>query len=287
MIAMAERARDAGRISEEAFQLGKRELAGLTIAKVYLREKLGSEIESCISEGDPILSIKEQLKPPLELLVDLFTHVFHLFPEEKLPLHLSRKGNGGLELKIDLRFTNNKIMEAMTRYLKYFLSPAGQRVLDLWGCRPQLADGQALEDIRNPGRGPYDADLESSVLIVSINCNAGKMKIRRALKELLEKFSPRDKKCTPKFSPDTWETDYQIYVLHHEEGFTFKEIAAKLNMPASTVKSAFQRIYKHIHQTDEYGTAETRGELSVDITKGLLVPLAEAEAEYASRWAVD
>jgi hypothetical protein len=187
----------------------------------------------------------------------------------------------GKGLNIDLRFTNNKISEAMDFYLKYFVSPVGQRVLDLWGWRPQLADDQVLKVIRDPGKGPYTEDFESSMLIVSINFDAGKTKIRKALDKLLKELSPRDTKPTPKFSPDTWETDYQIYVLHHEEGFTFKEIAAKLNMPASTVKSAFQRIYKHIHQTDEYGTAETRGELSVDITKGLLVPLDEAEAEYA------
>jgi hypothetical protein len=277
MIAMAERARDAGRMSEEAFEEFKRELGGLTIAKVYLREKLGSEIESYISEGDPILSIKEQLKPPLELLVDLFTYVFNPFPNEKLPVSLSGKGP---DFKIDLRFTDNKIMEAIGRYLGYFLSPVGQRVLDFWDYRPQVADGQVLEVIRDPGKGPYGPDLESSMLIVSINFDAGKMKIREELKGELKKFSLRDTVPTPKFSKETWIRDYEIYRLRHDEGWKFPDIATKLARPKSTVESAFKRIFLHIHQRDEYGTKETREGLKVDITKGLLVPLDEAEVEY-------
>jgi hypothetical protein len=256
MIAMVERERDAGRVSEETFELVKRELGGLTIAKVYLREKLGSEIESCISEGDPILSIMEQLKPPPELLVDLFTHVFNPSPNEIPPVALGLKSNGELTFKIDLRFTDNKIMEAMGRYLEYYLSPLGQRLMDLWGYRPQLEDGRVLEVIRDPGKGPYGQDLESSMLVVSINFDAGKMKIKKELKELLKKLSPRDTKST-RFHPDTWELAYEIYRLSDQEGLKFKEITNRVGKPYKTVKRLHKTISEHIHQK-EYGTPKIR-----------------------------
>jgi hypothetical protein len=97
------------------------------------------------------------------------------------------------------------------------------------------------------------------------------MRIRKAVKELLKKYSPRDTESTPKFSAKTWERDYEIYRLHHpnyDHRFTFKEIGTKLDVDEPAVKKAYQRIYKHIHQVDEYGTKRTRDELSVDITKG-------------------
>jgi hypothetical protein len=254
MIAMAERARDAGRISEEDFEFLKRELGGFTIAKIYLREYLGSEIESIISKGDSILSIKEQLKPHPGLLFDLFIYILNPFPNEKLPVSFSGKGS---DFYIDLRFTDNKIVEAIDRYLEFFLSPEGQEALDLRGYRPQLEDGRVLKVIRDPGKGPYGPDLDSSMLVVSINFDAGKMKIRKELKKLLKKLSPRDTESTPRFHRDTLEGGYEIYDLKLQ-GLSFKQISAKVGRSYKTVKRLHKDAWGLIHPGKDYSTKSLR-----------------------------
>jgi hypothetical protein len=147
-------------------------------------------------------------------------------------------------------------MKAIDRHLEYYLSPLGQRVLDSKGRRPKLEDGRVLEVIRNPGKGPYGPDLESSMLIVSINFDAGKMKIRKELKELLKKLSPRNTEPTPKFSSETMELAYDIYDLELQ-GLKFKEVATRVGRPYKTVKRLHKTISEHIHQK-EYGTPKIR-----------------------------
>jgi hypothetical protein len=267
--------------ADSFFEVAKREVADPILSKIHWRKELKNVIKSCVSEEDPTAALEEKLSCPPGLIIDLLIHLLNLFPNKMSPLYWSVNHNTGVMFHLNLRFPDKKITEAIDGCLEYFLSHEGRRFLDWLGYRPQLADGQALEVIRNPGKGPYGQDLESSMLVVSIDFNAGKMRIRKELKELLKKFSSRDTESTPKFYPNTWELAYEIYRLHRYEGFKFKEISLMLNIPESTVKSAFQRVYLHIHQEDEYGTAETRGELSVNIAERSPISLEDAETIYA------
>jgi hypothetical protein len=189
LIAALEGGRDAGSISEEACEELKQDVTAITLFKICSREYLKNVIESFRPGEDPILALEEKLNISLEALVDLFAHLFNLFPSNILPLYWSVESNVGLVFNIDLRFTNSSIMKAMDRQFEHFLSAEKQKTPDSRGLRPQLADGQVLEVIRNPGKGPYGPDPVSSMLIVSIDFNAGKTKIRKALDELLKKLS--------------------------------------------------------------------------------------------------
>ena len=247
---------DAGSIPEEFFGVAKREVADPILSKVYWRKKLANEIEYCVSEEDPTAALEEKLNCHPELIIDLLIHLLNRFPNKMLPLYWLVNHNAGVMFHLDLLFTDNVIMKAINRHLEFFLSPAVQKTLDPQGWRPQLADGQVLEVIRNPGKGPYNENPESSMLIVSIDFNSGKTKIRKELAELLKKLSPRNTKSTPRFHRDAWEGGYEVLNLYLQE-LSFEQIAARLGKPYNTVYGLFRHIVEYIHQR-EWGTKRQR-----------------------------
>ena len=269
VIAALGEAKDAGSITEEEAVEGVRLAARTTVLKDYWREVLRDVIdEACSLEEDPFHALEEKLNLPLEMQVDFIALLFTGFPSKILPVALDLKSNGELTFKVDLRFTDNTIMKAIDRHLEYYLSPLGQRVLDSKGRRPKLEDGRVVEVIRNPGKGPYGPDLESPMLIVSIDFNAGKTKIRKALDELLKKLSPRDTVPTPKFYPDVWEKGYEVLDLHLQ-GLSPEQIAARLGKSYGTAYGQFRDIHKHVYRK-EWGTKRKRRQESGELQPSIV-----------------
>jgi hypothetical protein len=192
----------------------------------------------------------------------------HRFPK----LVFQAEDQGLLILFINLRYSNNAIIESLNRAIDYVLSLNDVKWREYMSLVPVLFDAEK-ED--------YSFCKSQPIIAVAVQFSAGKMKIRQAVRELLDKYTPREAEPTRRFHIEKWEEAYRIYELHKDEGYSFKDISVKLNIPESTVKSAYQRIYLHIHQEDEYGTKETRGELCVNIADRSPMPLQDAERKYA------
>jgi hypothetical protein len=95
-----------------------------------------------------------------------------------------------------------------------------------------------------------------SLMEVRVNLSAGKMKIRQAVRELLDKYTPRESEPTRRFHPEKWEEAYKIYDLKLQ-GLSFEEIAIQIGKPLSTIHGLYKGLWEHIHQR-EHGTKRQR-----------------------------
>jgi hypothetical protein len=89
-----------------------------------------------------------------------------------------------------------------------------------------------------------------------VNLNAGKMKIRKAVKELLKQYTPRDTEPDRRFHPDKWKMGYEIYQLNLD-GLKLEQIAEMVGRPYPTVQRLLAEIAEHITQKP-YGTKRQR-----------------------------
>jgi hypothetical protein len=182
--------------------------------------------------------------------------------EEGLP-----DGNPGLNIVFNMRYENALLSGLVDVILGHYYEP----IYKVDPCWRNIYDDSdwVLETLF---AYPF-------LMKVRVNLSAGKIKIRKAVRELLEKLSPRETEPTPRLRPDTWELRYQVYYLYREEGLSFEEIAPTVGKSYQRVQSLYMEAYEYLHQED-YGTKRTRGETDVKLSERSFVPLEDAENMY-------